>query len=105
MRLAAIRILGVAIALLGCFFAVEGGVLASLGGSLYYVIAGVAMIASGILIARDDPRGRWLYILIWLGTLAWAIWEVGLDGLQLIPRVVAPTVLLVLVLLTALGRG
>ena len=105
MRLAAIRILGVAIALLGCFFAVEGGVLASLGGSLYYVIAGVAMIASGILIARDDPRGRWLYILIWLGTLVWAIWEVGLDGLQLIPRVVAPTVLLVIVLLTALGRG
>ena len=30
----------------------------------------------------------------------WAVWEVGVDGLQLFPRLVAPTVLLALVLLT-----
>lgn len=97
-------ILGWIIAILGGYFAVAGGILAWLGGSLYYVIAGIAMIASGALIGRGDRRGRWLYIVIWIGTTAWAIWEVGLDGLQLIPRVVAPTVLLILVLLTG-ARG
>ena len=88
------------VAILGGFFAVAGGVLVSLGGSPYYVIAGLAMIASGGLIGRGSPLGRWLFVAIWLGTLLWALWEVGLDGLQLVPRLVAPTVLLVLVLLT-----
>lgn len=93
------------VAILGGFFAVAGGVLASLGGSPYYVIAGVAMVASGALLGRGHPAGRWLYVAVWVGTLLWAIWEVGLDGLQLIPRLVAPTVLLALVLLTGWRRG
>ncbi|MHC9419619.1 membrane-bound PQQ-dependent dehydrogenase, glucose/quinate/shikimate family [Sphingomonas citri] len=93
------------VAILGGFFAVAGGVLASLGGSPYYVIAGVAMVASGALLGRGHPAGRWLYVAVWVGTLLWALWEVGLDGLQLIPRLVAPTVLLALVLLTGWRRG
>ena len=98
MRVARI-VLSWLIAILGGFFMVAGGVLASLGGSLYYVIAGIAMIASGALLGRGDPRGRMLFGAIWLATLLWALWEVGPDGLQLVPRIVAPTVLLVLVLL------
>ncbi|WP_380783930.1 membrane-bound PQQ-dependent dehydrogenase, glucose/quinate/shikimate family [Sphingomonas sp. R86520] len=98
-------VLGWAIAILGGFFAVAGAVLFSLGGSPYYLLAGIAMIASGALVGRDDPRGRWLFVSVWVGTLIWAIWEVGFDGLQLVPRVVAPTVLLVLVLLTGWHRG
>jgi quinoprotein glucose dehydrogenase len=88
------------IALLGGFFAVAGAVLASIGGSPYYLIVGIAMVASGALLGRGSPLGRWLFIAIWVATLVWALWEVGLDGLQLVPRVVAPTVLLILVLLT-----
>jgi len=93
------KILGWVLALLGGFFAVAGGYLALLGGSPYYVLTGLAMILSGALIGRGDPRGRWLYVAIWVATLIWAIWEVGLDPLQLVPRVVAPTVLLILVIL------
>lgn len=93
------KILGWVLALLGGFFAVAGGYLALLGGSPYYILAGLAMILSGALIGRGDPRGRWLYVAIWVATLIWAIWEVGLDPLQLVPRVVAPTVLLILVIL------
>jgi quinoprotein glucose dehydrogenase len=88
------------VAILGGFFAVAGAVLASLGGSPYYLIAGVAMVVSGALLGRHPRYGRWLFVAIWVGTLIWAIWEVGFDGLQLVPRLVAPTVLLVLVLLT-----
>ncbi|MFV3456567.1 hypothetical protein ACNJD1_21115, partial [Mycobacterium tuberculosis] len=78
------------IALLGGFFAVAGAVLASIGGSPYYLIVGIAMVASGALLGRGSPLGRWLFIAIWVATLVWALWEVGLDGLQLVPRVVAP---------------
>ncbi len=87
------------VAMLGGFFAVAGAVLLSLDGSPYYLIAGIAMAVSGALIGRGSPLGRWLFVAIWVGTLIWALWEVGLDGLQLVPRLVAPTVLLILVLL------
>ena len=73
------KILGWLLALLGGFFAVAGAYLALLGGSPYYVLTGLAMILSGALIGRGDPRGRWLYVAIWVATLVWAIWEVGFD--------------------------
>ena len=95
-------VLAWSIALLGGFFVIAGGVLTALDGSPYYVIAGLLMIGSGALVGRNDPRGRWLFVALWLGTLVWAVWEVGLDGLQLVPRLVAPSVLLILVLLTEL---
>ncbi|USR01784.1 membrane-bound PQQ-dependent dehydrogenase, glucose/quinate/shikimate family [Sphingomonas aerolata] len=105
------RALGWIIALLGGFFVSAGAVLLSLHGSPYYLIVGLAMIVSGALVGRDDRRGSWLFTVIWIATLVWAVWEVGFDGLQLMPRVVAPTVLLVLIFLvgwrdgTAFGRS
>jgi len=93
------RALGWIIALLGGFFVVAGAVLLSLHGSPYYLIAGLAMIVSGGLVGRNDWRESKLFIMIWIATLIWAVWEVGFDGLQLGPRVVAPTVLLVLIML------
>ncbi|QDZ06870.1 membrane-bound PQQ-dependent dehydrogenase, glucose/quinate/shikimate family [Sphingomonas panacisoli] len=92
------------LAILGGFFVVAGGELAWLGGSIYYLLAGIALIVSGALIGRGDRRGQWLYLAIWVATWLWAIWEVGFDTLQLIPRVVAPTVLLLLVGLTLVAR-
>ncbi|WP_375382980.1 membrane-bound PQQ-dependent dehydrogenase, glucose/quinate/shikimate family [uncultured Sphingomonas sp.] len=90
------------IALLGGFFAVAGAQLALLGGSFYYLIAGVAMVVSGALAGRHDARGRTLFLLIWLTTAIWAVWEAGLDPLRLVPRVLAPTVLLLLIYLPVL---
>lgn len=98
-------VLGWAVAILGGFFAVAGGVLASLGGSLYYLLVGLAMIASGALIGRSDARGRLLFFGIWIATVIWALWEVGLDSLQLLPRVLAPTVLLILIYLPVIWSG
>ena len=111
MRCNLARTLGWIIALLGGFFVIAGAVLLSLHGSPYYLIVGLAMIVSGALVGRDDQRGSRLFTAIWIATLVWAVWEVGLDGLQLVPRVVAPTVLLILIVLvgwrsgTALGRS
>lgn len=46
-------------------------------------------MASGALVGRGNPTGRWLFLAIWLGTLIWAVWGVGLNWLQLVPRVEA----------------
>lgn len=77
-----------------------GGIwLIVLGGSWYYGIAGVGLIATGILLNHGSMTALWLYLLIWAGTLVWAWWEVGADWWAQVPRMVAPTVLLLLLAL------
>src|SRR3546814_3913834 len=70
-----------------------GATLLMLGGSPYYVLAGVAITLSAILIARRNWSGVWVYAAFWLATLLWALWESGLDGWALAPRLAMPTAL------------
>ncbi|MET4685535.1 quinoprotein glucose dehydrogenase [Brevundimonas faecalis] len=95
-----VRLLGVVIALIGLTLTIGGGQLIMLGGSPYYLIVGLLMILSGGLLALLKATGAWLYILIFIGTVVWALWEAGLNGWALVPRVIAPLVLLILVVLS-----
>ena len=88
-------ILGLIIALIGGILTVGGAWLAALGGSLYYLLTGLAMIVAGILLIRRRMAGGLLYILIVVATLIWALVEVGTDNWALVPRVIAPLVLLI----------
>ncbi|MER8786508.1 glucose/quinate/shikimate family membrane-bound PQQ-dependent dehydrogenase [Mesorhizobium sp. M0983] len=64
-----------------------GGIwLVTLGGSWYYVIAGIAFLIAAWLLYRRRPTALWLYAAIVLGTLAWAVWETGFDWWELGPR-------------------
>lgn len=101
----AIRILGAIILLIGVVLVGGGGWLAMLGGSLYYLVAGIGLVASGALIIMRRTAGAWLYCLVVVLTAVWAFWEVGTNGWALVPRVIAPLVLLlpVLAALPALG--
>ena len=94
-----VLILGGLLVLIGLVLAVGGVWLAALGGSLYYVLAGLALIASGALIVRGRPMGAHLYLATFALTLVWALWEVGLNAWALVPRVVGPAVLAILTLL------
>jgi quinoprotein glucose dehydrogenase len=60
--------------------------LAVLGGSIYYLIAGVALAVTSWLLVRRSALALWVYAALLLGTLVWAIWEVGLDFWSLAPR-------------------
>ncbi|MCS0494779.1 membrane-bound PQQ-dependent dehydrogenase, glucose/quinate/shikimate family [Ancylobacter sp. MQZ15Z-1] len=94
----ATRILGAVLALIGITLLVGGVWLISLGGSPYYALAGAGLLVSGVLIAMRRSLGVWLYVIVFLATVVWAFWEVGANGWALVPRTVAPLVLLVFVL-------
>lgn len=78
-----------------------GGIwLIILGGSWYYALAGVGLLATAALILAGSITAVSVYAATYLFTLIWALWEVGLNGWAQVPRLVAPTVILVLVLAT-----
>jgi quinoprotein glucose dehydrogenase len=87
------RVFPVLLLAIGAVLFAGGVQLALLGGSLYYVICGAAVIASAILLWRGRKSGAHLYFLVLIGTWIWAFWEAGFDGWSLMPRVAGPTLL------------
>ncbi|MDE1174629.1 MAG: membrane-bound PQQ-dependent dehydrogenase, glucose/quinate/shikimate family [Parvibaculaceae bacterium] len=91
-------LLGLLLLLIGLTLTIGGGWLATLGGSPYYILAGIGLLLAGYFLARAHSAGAWIYGIVFLGTLVWAFWEVGANGWALVPRVTGPIVLLVLVI-------
>ncbi|ATU72944.1 glycerol dehydrogenase [Komagataeibacter rhaeticus] len=85
--------LAVIIILLGLPLLYMGAELAFIGGSWYYVIVGLAVTVAGLLMAMGRVAGGLLYLAAVAFTWLWALWEVGLDGWGLLPRVFGPTLL------------
>ena len=76
------------LAITGLALAAPGFYLATLGGSPYYAIAGVLILLSAWLVLRRKPAGVALFWLVFAATIPWSLWEVGLDGWALMPRLV-----------------
>jgi len=94
-----------AVFLLGLFFVlfglplIVGGVkLIAVGGSWYYLPAGLAFVASGALLVLRRPLGAWIYAGLFVATLAWSLWEVGLRSWALVPRLLGISLLMLLVI-------
>ncbi|MBL8268664.1 membrane-bound PQQ-dependent dehydrogenase, glucose/quinate/shikimate family [Steroidobacter sp.] len=81
------RIFAAVLLVIGSVLGLGGGRLLTLGGSLYYLIAGVALIATAVGLWRGRRWGAYLYGALTLGTVIWAIAEAGFDGWALAPRV------------------
>ena len=90
--------------LLGLLLVAGGAWLLALGGSVYYLLAGVALVATAVLLRRRVHIALWLYTAFLAITLAWALWEAGLDWWPLAARLDVPFVLGVLLLLPWLNR-
>lgn len=96
----AVVVTGIVIALLGLVLLIGGVLLAALHGSWYYALAGAGLMSSGVLLAMNRIAGAWLYGIVLLGTIAWTLWEVGLDFWGFVPRIVF--LLLLAIIVTAL---
>jgi quinoprotein glucose dehydrogenase len=76
----------VVLGLAGLALAVAGAWLIALGGSWYYLVAGLGLIASALLLKRGGGIGLLFYAAVVLLTLVWALWEVGFDWWPLAAR-------------------
>ena len=83
-----------------------GGIwLASLGGSLYYIIAGIVLLICAVLLWRRSAAAIWLYGVLMLATALWGLWEAGSDFWALVPRFDILGVLGIWLLIPAVTRG
>ncbi|MBF2715622.1 glucose/quinate/shikimate family membrane-bound PQQ-dependent dehydrogenase [Agrobacterium vitis] len=94
----------VVFAVIGLALGGGGGYLLSLGGSPFYLIAGLAFILVALLLVMRKAAALWIYGLFILGCLGWAIWEVGFDWWQLGTRGGLVIVLGFVLLLPAVRR-
>jgi quinate dehydrogenase (quinone) len=93
-------LLGIALLVVGLFFVIGGAKLALLGGSWYFVIAGLLICVSAVQIIRHRPSGVALFSAVFLGTALWSVWEVGLAFWPLVSRLFAMAVGLIFVVLS-----
>lgn len=92
-------IVAVVLGLIGLALTPGGAYLLILGGSLYYLIAGIAMLASAWLLFRGRLLGGWIYCGLFLLTAIWGLAEARGNAWAMVPWLIAPFVLLVAVAL------
>lgn len=99
------RTIGGLMVLLGLILVAGGGWLAVLDGSWYYLVAGFAWTACGLLLLRGHPWALGLFGTYVGATLAWSLWEAGLDWWPLAARLDVPFLLGLLLLTPWVRRG
>ncbi|MEG1768647.1 MAG: membrane-bound PQQ-dependent dehydrogenase, glucose/quinate/shikimate family [Comamonas sp.] len=96
---AGLILLGLCLLAAGLFFVANGMQLAQLGGSWYFLLAGLALVFSGVQIARVRPSGALVYGLMFVATVVWALADSGLDFWAQVSRLLVFAGLAVLVAL------
>lgn len=74
---------------IGLYLVWKGGELVGLGGSIYYLLMGLGLIAVGALLVLRNPWGPRLFAIMLAITVVWSIFEAGIDFLALLPRLAA----------------
>jgi len=96
-------LLGALFALIGLWLAGGGAWLLTLGGSPYYLPAGLGcLVAAWLYLAARPLRGMQAYLLVFAATCIWALAEVGSDFWQLLPRIAGPAFFAVVAVIHAL---
>ena len=74
------------VGLVGAVLLAGGLWLVRLGGSMYYAALGLALLAVGVLWTRQRATAGLLFAATLAASLAWALWEVGVDWWPLAAR-------------------
>ncbi|WP_299999081.1 membrane-bound PQQ-dependent dehydrogenase, glucose/quinate/shikimate family [uncultured Cedecea sp.] len=80
------KITGVILLVIGLILLYMAGQLALVGGSPFYIVMAIGIMITAVLLLCRKPAALSLYALLMWITLAWIIWEVGMDKWQWIPR-------------------
>lgn len=96
--------MAVVFSLLALLLGIGGGWLLWLGGSAYYLLMAMGLLLVALLLLWRNVAALWLYALLCLVTLGWAVWEARLDWWQLAPRLDLFVVLGLPLLLPAVWR-
>ena len=97
------RVLSLLLFLVSGWLIVGGAWLASLGGSLFYLLSGLITLVVALLLRIGRTQGQsqarllslWLYLGLTAATLVWALSEIGLDFWLLLPRLGMPRAYLI----------
>ncbi|MCC7699235.1 membrane-bound PQQ-dependent dehydrogenase, glucose/quinate/shikimate family [Janthinobacterium sp. EB271-G4-7A] len=81
-----LKVTGVIFILFGLALLGGGIWLATLGGSWYYLLAGIGMLIAGALVFQGKRSAQPFMALLLLATLIWSVIEVKFDWWQLLPR-------------------
>jgi len=92
-------LLGLVLLATGLFFAIGGGKLVALGGSRYFLIAGIVTVLSAIQFFRRKSSAVVLFLLVFVGTLIWSLFDAGLEFWPLVSRLMVPAGLMLLAFL------
>lgn len=82
-----VAVFGTLLGLSGLFLTVKGLQLITLGGSWYYLLAGLGMAASGVLYLCRKPVAAIIIFAIFVATVLWSVWEVGFTFWPMVPRI------------------
>lgn len=82
-------VLVILLAVIGLAIGIGGIKLATLGGSLYFLIMGAAMVISAVLIFLKKRSGVVLYGVAFIASIIWAISDAGWDFWPLFSRLFA----------------
>lgn len=97
--------LGSVLLVVGMVMLIAGARLASLGASFHYLLSGIGLAAIGMLLVMAQRSAISLFAMSLLLNTIWALWEVGLDGEHLLPRLAVWFVFGTLLLLPWMRRG
>ena len=83
----AVALTGGLFALLGLALAGGGAWLAVLGGSIFYLVAGAATLATGWLLIARRRAALQVFAALLFGTAAWSVYDIGFDWWPMAARV------------------
>ena len=82
----ALTVFGIFLGFSGLALAAGGIELITLGGSWYYLLAGLGLLLAGVLYLRRKPLASGIVAALVIATLVWAVWEIGFAFWPMVPR-------------------
>ena len=84
---------GLGVLVFGILFTGLGGYLAMLGGSWYFLLAGLGMLVSAAMLFKQRLLGAWMFAAVMVLSVIWALADAGLNFWPQISRLFALAVL------------